>query len=118
MFGMGTGVSPPPLPPENPKQLHIGMIGCRMIVHKKFGQAARLISTGRLNALPHLHLRPIDQVISLEPLGWLPSGRPHLEVGFALRCFQRLSPPDIATRRYHWRDSRYTRGPSVPVLSY
>ena len=29
----------------------------------------------------------------------LPGGRPHLGVGFALRCFQRLSHPHIATRR-------------------
>ena len=26
-------------------------------------------------------------------------GIPHLEVGFALRCFQRLSHPDVATLR-------------------
>ena len=34
-----------------------------------------------------------------------------------LRCFQRLSLPDIATRRCHWRDNRYTRDRSTPVLS-
>ena len=34
-------------------------------VHKK--QAARTISTGQLNASPHLHLRPIYQVVSLGP---------------------------------------------------
>ena len=35
--------------------------------------------------------------------GVLPLSRKkiHLEVGFALRCFQRLSVPDIATRRLH-----------------
>ena len=43
---------------------------------------------------------------------------PNLEVGFPLRCFQRLSLPDIATRRCRWRDNRYTRGQSTPVLSY
>ena len=45
-------------------------------------------------------------------------GRPNLEVGFPLRCFQRLSIPDVATRRYRWRDNRHTRGQSNPVLSY
>ena len=30
-------------------------------------QAARTISTGQLNASPHLHLRPIHQVVSLGP---------------------------------------------------
>ena len=35
--------------------------------------------------------------------GVLPQKREkvNLEVGFALRCFQRLSDPDIATRRLH-----------------
>ena len=46
------------------------------------------------------------------------SGRSHLQASFTLRCFQRLSLPHIATRRYHWRDNRYTRGASTPVLSY
>ena len=45
-------------------------------------------------------------------------GITHLEEGFPLRCFQWLSLPDIATRQCHWRDNRYTRGPSILVLSY
>jgi hypothetical protein len=35
----------------------------------------------------------------------------HLRVGFALRCFQRLSNPDIATQRCPWQDSWQTSGP-------
>ena len=46
------------------------------------------------------------------------SGRPNLEGGFPLRCFQRLSFPDVATRRCGWRHNRNTRGRSIPVLSY
>jgi len=45
-------------------------------------------------------------------------GRPGFEGGFPLRCLQRLSRPHIATRRCRWRDNRYTRGASIPVLSY
>ena len=45
-------------------------------------------------------------------------GRPNLEVGFPLRCFQRLSIPDVATRRCGWCHNRNTRGQSNPVLSY
>src|SRR3954466_12837658 len=45
-------------------------------------------------------------------------GKVHLWRGFPLRCFQRLSRPDLATRHCHWHDNRYTRGRSVPVLSY
>jgi len=37
---------------------------------------------------------------------------------FPLRCFQRLSHPDIATWRCNWRHNQHTRGPSIPVLSY
>ena len=43
---------------------------------------------------------------------------PGFEGGFPLRCFQRLSRPHLATRRCRWRDNRYTRGASIPVLSY
>ena len=45
-------------------------------------------------------------------------GRSNLQARFPLRCFQRLSLPCIATRRYDWRHNRYTRGTSTPVLSY
>ena len=45
-------------------------------------------------------------------------GRSNLETSFPLRCFQRLSLPNLATRRCHWRDNRYTRDASTPVLSY
>ena len=45
-------------------------------------------------------------------------GRPDLGNGFTLRCLQRFSDPYMATRQCRWRDSRYTRGASVPVLSY
>jgi hypothetical protein len=46
------------------------------------------------------------------------NGESHLEVGFPLRCFQRLSPPEIATRPCRWHDNRRTSAPSTPVLSY
>ena len=46
------------------------------------------------------------------------SGKTHLQASFPLRCFQRLSLPHLATRQCHWRDNRYTRGASTPVLSY
>jgi len=46
------------------------------------------------------------------------SGTPYHEVGFPLRCFQRLSLPNIATRHCSWRHNRNTSGPSIPVLSY
>ena len=51
-------------------------------------------------------------------LGGFTSGKTHLQASFPLRCFQRLSLPHLATRQCHWRDNRYTRGASTPVLSY
>jgi len=41
----------------------------------------------------------------------------NLGVGFPLRCFQRLSVRNIATRRYCWRNNRHTRDSSREVLS-
>ena len=46
------------------------------------------------------------------------NGKSHLRAGFTLRCFQRLSLPNIATQLCHWRDNWCTRGLSIPVLSY
>ena len=82
------------------------------------GQAARPISTGKLHALPHFHIRPINHVVYVGSSGALRLGTPNLEGGFPLRCFQRLSRPNIATRRCHWRDNRNTIGSSNSVLSY
>jgi len=63
--------------------------------------------------LPRFHLRPIDVVVDHGS-----SARPGLEEGFPLRCLQRLSRPNVATRRCGWRHNRSTRGSSTPVLSY
>ena len=81
-------------------------------------QASRPISTARLNVSPRLHLPPIYAVVSCGPYGTFRYGRSHLGGGFPLRCFQRLSLPDVATQRCPWRDSWYTSGQSTPVLSY
>src|SRR5439155_14089898 len=85
----------------------------------RYDQASRPISTGQLSASPHLHLRPINLVISQGPsVRPKAEGIPHLGEGFALICFQRFSFPDIATQRCSWRNNWYTSGPSIPVLSY
>ena len=76
-------------------------------------QAFRAISTGQLNMLPCLHLRPIDVVVFHGP-----HGIPCFEGGFPLRCLQRLSFPIIATLHCRWRDNRSTSGSFTPVLSY
>ena len=45
-------------------------------------------------------------------------GISNLEVGFTLRCLQRLSTPHIAPQLCHWRDNWCTNGTTTPVLSY
>ncbi len=83
-----------------------------------FRSSPRPISTGQLNTLLHLHLRPINLIIFQGSYFSYEKGKSHLGVGFALRCFQRLSLPDIATQQCPWRDNWYTSGLSNPVLSY
>src|SRR5699024_5193456 len=55
----------------------------------------RLISTGQLHTLLHFHLRPINDVVYIEPY-LIKSERSYLRGSFTLRCFQRLSRPYIA----------------------
>ena len=77
------------------------------------GEVCRAIRTGQLHASPRFHIRPIDVVVCHGS-----RARPGLAVGFPLRCVQRLSRPDLATRLRGWRHDRSTRGSSTPVLSY
>ena len=84
-----------------------------MGIENENDQADRAISTGKLNALLRLHTRPINVVVYHGS-----QGRTRFEVGFPLRCFQRLSRPYIATLHCGWRHNSSTRGTSIPVLSY
>ena len=78
----------------------------------------RPISTSPLSPLRGVHVWPIDPLVWRGPYPHVGGGRPHLEEGFPLRCFQRLSRPDVANQPCPWRDNWHTRGPSIPVLSY
>ena len=89
------------------------MVNCKKISIEVNEGKLRVISTAQLNTFLHLHLQPIYLVVSQDPLKI-----PHLEASFALRCFQCLSLPNIATLRCSWRHNRYTSGSSDPVLSY
>jgi hypothetical protein len=82
---------------ETPSKLQ--QLGLPDIRHDDgYRSSPRLISTGGLHALPRFHLQPIPG-FSARCLTWLPSERSYLGASFALRCFQRLSLPDLATRR-------------------
>ena len=80
---------------------------------RRSNQANRAISTGKLHALLRFHTRPINVVVFHGS-----QGRTRFEVGFPLRCLQRLSIPYIATLLCGWRHNRSTRDTSIPVLSY
>ena len=71
MFGMGTGVAPPVRPPGigKPHTRSSSAIAPNLGLERKpiRGQAARPISTGKLNPLRGLHLRPINLVIFQGP---------------------------------------------------
>jgi hypothetical protein len=84
-----------------------------MDTENESNQADRTISTGKLHALLHFHTRPINVVVFHGS-----QGNARFEVGFPLRCFQRLSRPYIAMQHCRWRDNCSTRGTFIPVLSY
>ena len=129
VFGMGTGVTSPLLSPD----ILLSKMSCPRLVgtssapsklnnndfssfSPSLRSSVRPISIGQLNTLLHLHLRPINVIVSH---GSYPFGRRSFLVGgFALRCFQRLSPPYVATQLCLWQDNWCTSGMSIPVLSY
>ena len=76
------------------------------------------VSTGNLKPSRTVQLRPINRVVYPGSLGSKLPWNPRLGIGFTLRCFQRLSVPDIATQPCRERDNWYTRGQSFPILSY
>src|SRR4029079_6370445 len=109
------GVPPPLWPPKRRVRAHGWTRGPDS--EREQESSPRPISTGRLNTLPCVHLRPIYLVVSEGPYS-ISDGRPHLGASFALRCFQRLSLPNVANQPCRWRDNWHTRGSSAPVLSY
>ena len=56
------------------------------------------VSTGNLKCFRTVQLRPINRVVYPGSLGDESPRNPRLGIGFTLRCFQRLSIPDIATQ--------------------
>ena len=118
MFGMGTGFFSSPSHRTGKEQLkqasriELRPMSCTDIGNES-DKANRAISTGKLHVSPHFHTRPINVVVFHGS-----QGKPRFEVGFPLRCFQRLSRPYIATLQCGWRHNRSTRGTFTPVLSY
>lgn len=117
MFGMGTGsgssLEPPGRRRTRARSNNWLVTTCVVDTDNESNQANRTISTGKLHALLHFHTRPINVVVFHGS-----RGNARFEVGFPLRCFQRLSRPYIAMLHCRWRDNSSTRGTFTPVLSY
>ena len=121
-FGMGPGGTTPLWPPDEKGQIvFLSVLIIKMIVMTRL--PFRVISSGVFKSIDRLVLLSfVAYTTSTWSLsrGGLPriSTRPSFEGGFPLRCFQRLSRPYIATQHYCWHNNWYTRGMSIPVLSY
>src|SRR5690348_6797437 len=101
---MGRGVPPPLSPPKLSKDAQTRNLQNSIAATTRSKSRPRAISTGPLNTLLCLHVPPIDVVVSHGPYSLEGDGKPHLEVGFPLRCFQRLSHPDVANQQRRWHD--------------
>ena len=66
----------------------------------------------------HTSTADLSTSSSLRGLTCFTSGNLLLEVGFTLRCLQRLSRPHFASQLCRWHDNCCTSGASIPVLSY
>jgi hypothetical protein len=103
VFGMGTGVTPPLWPPET--MLKNRVVPCERSIAStgRFVPSPRPISTGRLNALLRLHLRPINVVVYHGPYQVNPVGDLILERASHLDAFSaypfRRSPTSHALGR-------------------
>ena len=100
-----------------PSKPHTHYIYHSILWTQPFRSSPRPISNSQLRTLLHFHLCPIYLVV-FKGVYFTKNGISHLEGGFTLRCLQRLSLPDLATRPWTWRFNLYTRGQSIPVLSY
>ena len=131
MFGMDTGVTPPPLSPgflfslfffplQKPypySSLKTTQCITSFPQPYNLGQALDLLVS--VSSMYHYTYTPdLSTRSSFCGLTSSRNGKSHLKVCFALRCFQRLSFPDLATQLCLWRDNWFTSGLSNPVLSY
>ena len=130
VFGMGTRVSPPPSSPDlrglnrqsqhschRPCTLETGYLHACFLLPNISGEALdRFVS---VRSTYHYASTPDRSTLSSSRgLTPLLDGIRYLEGGFALRCFQRLSLPDLATQRCSWQNNWDTSGRFIPVLSY
>ena len=89
-----------------------------LVAKEKINAVKRLaVSTGKLSALLHLHIRPIDPVVFREPM-YRSTGNVILRRVSRLYAFSVYPGRTLATQRCPERDNWNTRGASLPILSY
>ena len=106
-----------PLPPRTLTTVQKGLLFSFSMASGLLKSSSRPISIVKLHALLRFHRRPIT-LSSSRGLSRLRAWNLLLEVGFTLRCLQRLSRPHFASLLCRWHDNSCTRGASIPVLSY
>ena len=82
-----------------------------------FRSSPRPISISKLPCY-HAFTADLSTLSSARGLTSLRYGSLLLEVGFTLRCLQRLSRPYFASLLCRWHDNSCTSGTFTPVLSY
>ena len=124
VFGMGTGGSSQPSSPDRRSFRTLKTLQKKLLPKNQLALPA-LLSNQALDGLVPVrsihcctYTPGLSTLSSARRLTDLRHERSHLGAGFTLRCFQRLSFPDVATQRYAWRHNWYTIDPSTPVLSY
>ena len=122
VFGMGTGGTSQPSSPDRTSSQTFKTLQKKLLTFNLSSLAFLNQALDGLVPVRSIHYCTytpgLSTLSSTRRLTDLCHERSHLGVGFTLRCFQRLSCPDVATQRYAWRHNWYTIGPSTPVLSY
>ena len=134
-FGMGPGISPPLKSPEESVFSKHKLRRCYRTLKTEQKVELCVLHTRRFQYIniPRASPRALVVVRSgLTSFTRLPyqgdglsprllcraDGGSNLGACFPLRCFQRLSLPNLATQRCRWHDNWHTSGPSTLVLSY
>ena len=111
-----------------PSKPHSGKLTCKVFsVFLSLALPARFSLTASDQAVDLLvsassRIAPLSPptylLIVSQGSSYLRTGNLLLEVGFTLRCLQRLSTPHFASQLCRWHDNCCTRDASTPVLSY
>ena len=93
-----------PSKPNSESRMSSLTSACISFLPEPLRSSPRRISIGQLNTLLCLHLRPINVIVYDAPYSSRDE-RSYLRGSFTLRCFQRLSRPDVATQLCRWHDN-------------